>query len=214
MRKQEKKHKIIVNKIIKHIEVNKKQYLIISILFLIGIIIGVTFINNINQEDKSIINTYLKDFTNEIKNDYQIDQISLLKNTIVNYMFISIIIWFMGSTVIGIPIVYLIVVFKGFALGYTLSCILISFGTIKGIFFSIISMLLQNLIAIPAIFALSVSGIKLYKSIIQDKRKENIKIEIIRHTIFSLFITFFLVMSAFIETYISTNLLNWYVKMI
>ena len=40
--------------------------------------------------------------------------------------------------------------------------------------------------SIPAIIAIAVSAFKLYKSIVKDRNKENIKIEIIRHTIFSL----------------------------
>lgn len=48
---------------------------------------------------------------------------------------------------------------------------------------------------------------KLYKSIVKDKRKENIKLEITRHTIFCLFVLFILELSSFIEVYVSTNLL-------
>lgn len=54
--------------------------------------------------------------------------------------------------------------------------------------------------------ALAVSGMKLYKSIVKDKRKENIKLEITRHTIFCAIILAVLEISAFIEVYISTNL--------
>lgn len=49
---------------------------------------------------------------------------------------------------------------------------------------------------------------KLYKSIVKDKRKENIKIEITRHTIFCAFMMLLLEVSAFIEVYASTNLLQ------
>ncbi len=49
---------------------------------------------------------------------------------------------------------------------------------------------------------------KLYKSIVKDKRKENIKLEITRHTIFSVLILFILEISAFVEVYVSTNLLQ------
>ena len=68
-------------------------------------------------------------------------------------------------------------------------------------------MLLQNLLFIPAILALGVSGIKLYKSIMKDKRRENIKIEIIRHTLFSIFMLIILLIASVIETYLSTELI-------
>ena len=55
---------------------------------------------------------------------------------------------------------------------------------------------------------LAVSGIKLYKSIMKDKRKENIKIEIIRHTVVSIIGLIFLVLATIIEVYISSSLLT------
>lgn len=74
--------------------------------------------------------------------------------------------------------------------------------------FIITSLLFQNILFIPCIIVLAVSGMKLYKSIIKDKRRENIKIEITRHTIFCGIILLMLEVSAFIEVYISTNLLQ------
>jgi len=49
---------------------------------------------------------------------------------------------------------------------------------------------------------------KLYKSIMKDKRRENVKLEIIRHTVISIILFAFLVVASFIEVYISTNLLT------
>jgi uncharacterized membrane protein SpoIIM required for sporulation len=49
---------------------------------------------------------------------------------------------------------------------------------------------------------------KLYKSIIKDRKKENIKFEVTRHTIISAILLAMLEMSVFIEVYISSNLLE------
>lgn len=85
-------------------------------------------------------------------------------------------------------------------------------GIGKGITFVLISMLLQNIIFIPAILALAVSGFKLYKSIVKDNRKENVKLEILRHTVFSLVMLAVLIISSLVETLISTNLLKIFIK--
>lgn len=85
-------------------------------------------------------------------------------------------------------------------------------GLSKGLLFIFIAILLQNLIFIPAILALAVSGFKLYKSIIKDNRKENIKLEIIRHTIFSIVMLLLLMVSSLIEIFISTNILKILIK--
>ena len=85
-------------------------------------------------------------------------------------------------------------------------------GFLKGLIFVLILILLQNLIFIPAILALGVSGFKLYKSIIKDKRKENIKLEMIRHTIFSIVMLIILIIASLIESFISTNIIKIFIK--
>lgn len=194
--------------ILQHVKDNLKAYIIVSIILLIGIILGVILINNMNEVQKQEINTYLSDFTTALKSGSEVDHLQLLKKSIINNIILVLFMWFVGSTVIGIPFVMGMVAFRGFCLGYTISSIIAIWGTGKGMLFFVTSLLLQNLIFIPCLIALAVSGIKLYKSIIKDKRKENIKFEIFRHTIFSLFVLILLVASSLIETYVSSNLLE------
>lgn len=212
MRKQERKVSLLWNRVRKHIYSNLKQYTIVSILFLIGIIAGVILVNNLEEVKQNVIGNYITTFIECLKTDYQIDTVNLLKNIIGNHIMYSFILWVMGCTIIGIPIVYGLVIFKGFSLGYTISSIIFALGIGKGTLFCIITILLQNLIIIPCILALAVSGIKLYKLMIKDKKKENIKIEMIRHTIFSLFIACILIFSSFIEVYISNSLLSLFIS--
>ena len=72
-------------------------------------------------------------------------------------------------------------------------------------------MALQNIFFIPAIITIGVSSIKLYKSIIADRRKENIKIQIFSHTIISLLMLAVLIFSSFIENEISVILLKLFI---
>ncbi len=208
MKKQEKRSLKIIDIIKEHIQKNLKQYLIISIIFIIGILLGVIFVNNVNTNEQKEISEYINNFINALKSDYTIDTNVLLKSTIINNVIIAVALWFIGSTVVGIPIVYGIIGVRGFSLGYTIAAIVATLGTWKGICFGIVTLFFQNIIFIPCILALAVSGMKLYKSILKDKRKENIKTEIYRHTIFSAIMAICLIISAFVEVYISSNLLT------
>lgn len=208
MRKLEKKSNFIIKVISNHIYNNLKQYIIVSVLLIIGIVIGVMVVNNTKIDMKEEIKTVITTFIECLKTEYQIDSMNLLKNIMGNHIIFAFLLWFLGCTVIGIPIVYILVTYKGFSLGYTISMIIFTLGTGKGILFNLITMFLQNLLIIPAILALAVSGMKLYSSIMKDKRRENIKIEIIRHTVFSFFMLVILIISALIEVYISNSLLN------
>ena len=202
----------LLNIIKEHILNNKKEYFIIFLIFIIGIFSGVFFINNIQETTKTEISNYLNQFIENFKKLEDINLIELLKNSIMQNGLLTVAIWFFGTTVIGIPIVFGIILYRGFCLGYTISLCITIMGLGKGISFVIVTLLLQNILFIPAILALAVSGVKLYKSIIKDKRKENIKLEIVRHTIFSIIMLIILLVSSVVEIFMSTNLLKCVIK--
>lgn len=206
------KRKIFIQTIKEHVLNNKKEYIIVSILFVIGIFLGVFFINNVSQEPKTQITEYLSQFIEQLKNTESLNTVELLKTSIGQNIILAVSLWFFGTTIIGIPVVFGIVVYRGFCLGYTISACIGVMGIQKGIISILIMLLLQNLLIIPAILALAVSGIKLYQSIIKDKRKENVKLEMARHTIFSLIMLMVLIVSSVIEILVSTNGFMLYIK--
>ena len=193
--------------ILRNIHDNLKSYLIVIILFIIGIVAGVIFINNTNETQGAEIQGYINNFISSLKQDYHIDKMELLKSSLWDNFILIISMWFIGSTVIGIPIVFGIVIFRGFCIGYAVSSAIAVLGVQKGIIFLLTTMFLQNIIFIPVIICMAVSCIRLYKSIMKDKRRENIKLEIIRHTLVSIMLFIVLVLATLIEVYISTNLL-------
>jgi len=178
--KKQKNPKKIKKAIVNHIKNNRKDYTILLLTLIIGVVLGVMFINNISYEQKQEITSYITTFTNSLKEDKVIDKAGLLKSSIAKNIGLALCLWFIGSTVTLIPVIYGIVLFRGFCLGYTISSVIGVLGTGPGISFSLSALLLQNIIVIPAILALAMSGIRLYKAIMKDRRKENIKIEILR----------------------------------
>lgn len=198
--------------IVNHIASNSKEYIIVTLLFIIGIFLGVLFVNNIKNDEFDSVQNYITTFIQKFKENPNIDSGELLKTSIIKKLILALSLWFFGTTVIGIPIVFGILIYRGFCLGYTISTFISTIGIAKGLAFVFSNMLLQTVIFIPAILAISVSGFKLYKSIVKDKRKENVKIEIIRHTIFSALMTILLCLSSVVEVFVSNNLLKIIVK--
>lgn len=198
--------------IVNHIASNSKEYIIVTLLFIIGIFLGVLFVNNIKNDEFDSVQNYITTFIQKFKENPNIDSGELLKTSIIKNLILALSLWFFGTTVIGIPIVFGILIYRGFCLGYTISTFISTIGIAKGLAFVFSNMLLQTVIFIPAILAISVSGFKLYKSIVKDKRKENVKIEIIRHSIFSALMTILLCLSSVVEVFVSNNLLKIIVK--
>ena len=203
-----KKTNKIVDLLKKDVVQNYKEYLVVMIFFIVGLFFGVFFINQMKEEQISQVHTYLNDFVQNLKNISDINEFDILKSSIFDKVLLTLMIWFFGTTVVGIPVVFGLVIYRGFCLGYTIASIISFMGFTKGFFFILIILVLQNLLLIPALMGLAVSGFKYYKSIIKDRRKETIKIAFARHTIFSIIMLIGLVISSLIEVFISTKLLT------
>ncbi len=198
--------------IINFLKNNSKEYLLVIIIFIIGMFIGVMLVNNTSAENQQIIENYILNFIEKLKLIANLDKLNLLTTSIKDNIILAIALWIAGTTIIGMPIVLGIILFRGFCFGYTVAAVTFTLGLGKGIFFCILSLFLQNIFFILAILTIGVSSIKLYKSIIADRRKENIKIEIVRHTVISLLMLVVLIFSSFIENRISVNLLKFGIK--
>ena len=99
-----------------HIKNNFKNYVIITIIFLVGIIFGVLFINNANQTKSEEISGYINEFIKRTKEEASIDYIGLFFSSLKQNLFLAILLWFAGLTVIGVFVVYGVVAYKGFCL--------------------------------------------------------------------------------------------------
>ena len=142
-----------------HIMNNKKEYILVTLIFLVGIFLGVMFINNEQESQMTEITSYLNSFTEKLKNTEKLETFSILKTTIFQNIILALTLWFFGTTVIGIPIVFGIILYRGFCLGYTVSAIISKMGVGKGMLFVLITLVLQNIIFVPAIIAIGVSRI-------------------------------------------------------
>lgn len=212
--KKHKKKNTITPILIKHIQNNAKDYIILLLLFLIGILIGIVFINNTSEQQKSEISTYIFSFMDSIKENQTVNYTELIKEALIQNGVLSIILWFSGTAIMLLPIIYGMVVFRGFCLGYTVSSIIATIGSGKGTVFVLLGLLLQNIFFIPAILAIAGSGIRLYKKIVKNKDSNNIKMEVYKHTIFCLIVSVLFVISALVEVFVSSNLLVSYIRMI
>ena len=157
---------------------------------------------------------YIKYLNNNLKNTEKIDYIYLLKQSIISNAIIILIIWIASSTIIGIPVIYAEIIYRGFVLGYTICSVLFTFGIKDGTIYNISTLLLHNIIFIPVLFATAVKGMKAYQSIINNRKKENIKLEFLRHTLFMVIMLILLIISSVIEVYFSTNLSKFILKFI
>lgn len=149
---------IVKSRIKKHISANQWQYLFITVIFMIGIIVGNYKVPGLEGGVRShllgLIDSYLLG-----NNQVDINGSKLLLLAFINQAKTFLAIWFLGLTVIGMPLILAIVFLKGMALGFTVG-FLVQEKAGVGVLISILTILPQNLIYIPLLIIWSVVGIK------------------------------------------------------
>jgi stage II sporulation protein M len=189
---------------------NNKQKLLYYILIglaVISIIIGILFIFIIDKDSTLYI-------TKSIKSYYEskLDGIKPFFKILFNNYIYLIIIWILGISLIGLPIVLLMFIFKAFIYGFSISSIFYSFGS-KGIIITMIDILLNKGLYIIILILLtrySVSfSIKLFKYLFL-KVPINFKVSMhkyIKILFISLLVTLFI---SVYEGFIANYLLNFF----
>ncbi len=153
------------------IVINKKILLFLVILLLIGIMFGSVFIRILDNSDRNLVTEYLNNFINNIENN-KLDYFMALKSNLITNISFVLVIWLLGISLIGLPIVIIMYFSKTFILGFSIGAILSVFK-IKGLLFSlvyvfpgqVISLLLYMLLTM---YAMSFS-FKLFYAIIKKK---------------------------------------------
>lgn len=107
---------------------NKKDFLVLVILFFIGIIGGIAFINNATEIQIEEICSYINSLKDNIKSADNINKTLLLTQSIKQNIIFVVIIWFLGCTILGSFFIYVAVIYKGFSIGYTVSAIIATLG--------------------------------------------------------------------------------------
>lgn len=97
-----KKHKRLAIKdtIFTHVQNNSKEYIIVTLIFIIGLFLGVMFINNISESQMTEVSSYLTNFIEKLKNTENLKIGTMLKTTILENTILAITLWFFGTTVI------------------------------------------------------------------------------------------------------------------
>ncbi len=138
---------------------NQKAIFLSAFLFLIGISAGVFLELSMDSADKmhaaQFLNQYL--YVNDASG---IDYGNPFFSSTGANLFLLILMMLSGLSTIGFPAAYLIIIYKGMALGFSAGLILENFA-ISGIATILVSMVPQNLLLIPA-FILAASAAQNY----------------------------------------------------
>ena len=130
----------------------KKVFIIIFIITILAFIAGILLVSIESKSNKELITTSLETFFKEVKEN-KLNTASLLSKSITSNLIMNTIVWLLGISIIGLPIVLLILGFKSLTFGFTISSILYTYklnGLLKVIIY-----LFPNIINLFILFVLT-----------------------------------------------------------
>ncbi len=123
-------------------------FLFIVILFLMGVIFGAIVVNSMSITQKEDLFYYLSQFFGQIQTGKVAENNDLFAQSFLhNSKFIGLI-WILGISIIGLPVILIVLFIKGLVVGFTVGFLVSQLG-IKGFLLAFVSILPQNLIIIP-----------------------------------------------------------------
>ncbi len=176
---------------------------------IISLIFGTLFITILNDSDKLLVTNQINEFFKNIADNKYIANENLVNNLLNNNVY-GIVLWIIGISIIGIPVIICMFFYKGFVLAFTISSLIYNFK-VEGVFLSFIYVFPHMIISLIVYFILTYYSfhlsIKLLRKILN---KEDFKLKFyIRKYIFILLLSVItLSLCSLYETYVVPYLLK------
>lgn len=186
----------------------KKQFILIFLICVVAFIIGVLLPSILNEENRKIIETSLNSFFDTIKNN-QLKTSELLFKTLTSNIIIDLILWLLGISIIGIPIVIILLGYKSLSLGFTISSIISTYklnGVIKALIYIVPNII--NLFIFFVISYYSISFSLMLFNYLFRKKEYNKRVIVNRYLKLLVISIIILIFSSVIETYVVPKLFS------
>lgn len=158
---------------IKEIILKKKEILIgVLIVLVLGLLFGSIYITILNNNDKKEIMENVTLYFNSFKNISFQDKLNIFKESFLKNVIYFLIMWVLGISMIGFPIILIMIFYRSFLFGFSIASIFIRYKLSS--FYKIIiyifpgRILLFILSIFLAVFSINISN-KLIKSCFKKK---------------------------------------------
>lgn len=195
----------------KHVQNNFWLYVVSLLCVCTGIVLGIYSVRYMGGFEKNDLLSYLNNFSTTI-NSQGVNYQSVFIETVKSNIPILAAVWFLGLTMIGIPVILIIDIIKGFTIGFTMSFVISGMG-IKGMWFSLLGVLPQNIIYVPCIIFTSVLAMEFSLMIFKDRNNRqwtsSIWVKVTSYSLSFVLVSIVMFLGFFMETYITPNMIKF-----
>lgn len=188
-----------------YIRANIVAYFFMTLIFVIGVVVGALAIKTLPENQKLELISYLKIFFQGlVQGPGSADTPALFSAVMLSGAKTIGLIWLLGFTVVGIPFVIFIVFTRGFVIGFTVG-FLVNEYIMKGLVFALASVLPHNFFAVPAVLVAGVAATTFSIMIVRRRQRGQVNLlyESFGYTVLCLLMLAVMLVAAVIEVYIS-----------
>jgi len=198
-------------KLTQHLQENISIYTFTVVLFLMGIVFGAIIVNSLPVETKNNLFGYLQRFFGEVSQGNMASSGAMLSESFKNYLQYLGLIWLLGLSIIGLPIIFILLFLKGIVVGFTVGFLVNQMG-FHGFLIALASIFPQNLIILPIFIVVSASSVafslKMIRQLLMRTRKTPLIPQFLNYTLlFGIMLAAIAAASVF-EAYISPVLMQ------
>ncbi|MDU4960451.1 MAG: stage II sporulation protein M [Sporomusaceae bacterium] len=203
--------------LIAYIRANIVGYFFILLLFVSGVVFGALAVKTLPGEQKTELIGYLQIFFQGFSawSAEAWNGTDLFVTVLFNHVKTLGLIWLLGFTVIGVPLVWFIVFTRGFVIGFTVG-FLVNEYIMKGLAFALAAVLPHSLISVPAVVAAGVAATSFSLWLVRRRQhaKTTVAYEAIGYCGLCLGLFLVLLVASVIEVYISPLFMKLVVAML
>lgn len=193
---------------------NQSLYVFTIVLFTMGIVFGAVIVNSLALPQKQELFGFLQYFLKNMDQNGIPDPNEHFQQAIVYYLKTVGIMWIFGLSIIGVPMILLLLFLKGIVVGFTVGFLVNQFQW-QGVTFSLAGVLPQNMLVVPAFIIIGVAGIafslRLMKTRLLSHRGE-IFPHFISYSLLVISMTAVLTVAALFESYVSPALMQYVIN--
>ncbi|MGD6815670.1 stage II sporulation protein M [Metabacillus sp. 113a] len=141
-----------------HIKNHSSIYLFVCVLFMMGVIFGAIIVNSMTFSQKEDLFFYLSRFFGQVTDGKVADAGEMFQQSFMHNIKYLGLIWILGISIIGLPIILIMLFLKGMVVGFTVGFLVNQMGW-NGFVLSFVSILPQNVLIIPCFIVLSAASI-------------------------------------------------------
>jgi stage II sporulation protein M len=198
-----------------HLQENQPLYAFVGVLFLMGVIFGAIIVNSLSLNQKQDLYTYLSRFFVQAAEGGFANQSDMFLQSLGHYLKYLGLMWLLGLSVIGLPVILIMLFLKGVVIGFTVGFLVNQMGW-YGFLLSFVSVLPQNVLLIPAFLVVSVAAIafsiKMIKQLSSKKYHVPFFPQLIKYTLLVSCVGIMVLIASSLEAFLSPSLMEQVIK--